>query len=93
MTTDFSNKINILAEFYTLYREEEKVKEFFEFNDIGLPLAWLSSEGLCEIKEDAKKYIAETWDIFLSVLDISEDEGFESLDEIMVLSKNWPTDQ
>jgi len=49
MTTDFSNKIDILSRFKILYEEEENnngIQEFFEFNDIGLPLAYLASEGL-----------------------------------------------
>ena len=95
MTTDFSNKISILGEFYFLYREEKSIQEFMEFNDIGLPLAYLASEGLCDISDDGKKYVAESWDIFLSTLGILEDEGFDSLDVIMAKATigTWPGDK
>ena len=81
MTTDFSNQANILGEFYINYREDSELKDFLEFNDIGLPLAYLASEGLCEISEDGKKYVAESWEMFLLAMGIT-DEGFENLGEI-----------
>ena len=81
MTTDFSNQINILGEFYINYREDSELKDFLEFNDIGLPLAYLASEGLCEISDDGKKYVAESWEMFLLAMGIT-DEGFENLGEI-----------
>ena len=81
MTTDFSNQVNILGEFYINYREDSELKDFLEFNDIGLPLAYLSSEGLCDISDDGKKYVAESWEMFLLAMGIT-DEGFENLGEI-----------
>ena len=81
MTTDFSNQVNILGEFYINYREDSELEEFIEFNDIGLPLAYLASEGLCDISDDGKKYVAESWEMFLLSMGI-KDEGFENLAEI-----------
>ena len=81
MTTDFSNQVNILGEFYINYREDSELKDFLEFNDIGLPLAYLASEGLCEISDDGKKYVAESWEMFLLAMGIT-DEVFENLGEI-----------
>lgn len=85
MTTDFSNQINILGEFYINYREDSDLKDFLEFNDIGLPLSYLASEGLCDISEDGKKYVAESWEMFLLAMGIT-DEGFENLGEIFLKS-------
>jgi len=95
MTTDFSKKIDILSEFFSLYREDKQIEDFIEFNDVGLPLAWLSSEGLCEINEDGKKYVAETWEVFLLTVGIAKDEGFENLDEVMAQASigSWPGDK
>lgn len=89
MTTDFSKQVEILGAFYLDYREQDSLEEFFEFNDIGLPLAWLGREGLCEINEDGKKYIAESWELLLSTLKI-EDTGFNNLDEILAASRKSP---
>ncbi|NDB58433.1 hypothetical protein EB001_08305 [bacterium] len=89
MTTDFSNKVDILGRFKILYQDTDSVRDFFEFNDIGIPLAYLASEGLCDISEDGKKYIAETWDLFLASLGV-EDTGFEELDEVLMKAENKP---
>ncbi|NDA95655.1 MAG: hypothetical protein EBY03_05915 [Actinobacteria bacterium] len=89
MTTDFSKKIEILGDFYTQFRDNEKMKEFIEFNDVGLPLAYLTAEGLCEITEDGKKYVAETWDLFLGIIGI-KDTGFEHITEIWAAGEDTP---
>ena len=36
---------------------------------------------MCEISEDGKKYVAESWEMFLLAMGIT-DEGFENLGEI-----------
>jgi len=82
MTTDFSKQIEILGEFYMIHRDDDKLKDFIEFNDLGLPLAYLTNEGLAEVSEDGKKYIAETWEMFLAALKL-EDEGFGSLPHVL----------
>jgi hypothetical protein len=81
MTTDFSKQIEILGQFYQNYRDDEQLLDFIEFNDLGLPLAYLASEGLCMVSDDGMKYIAETWDLFMAALEI-KDTGFEDLNQI-----------
>jgi len=82
MTTDFSKKIEILGEFYFTYRDDKELKEFIEFNDLGLPLAYLASEELCEVTQEGSDYINETWVILMAALGI-EDIGFEDINEMM----------
>lgn len=80
--TDFSNKVQILASFYMNYRDEKNVADFIEFNDLGLPLAFLAAEGLAEITEQGIQYIEETWNLLMDMFEI-EDTGFESLDQLL----------
>jgi hypothetical protein len=82
MTTDFSNKIQILGAFYFTYRDDKELKEFIEFNDLGLPLAYLASEELCTVTDEGTQYINETWNILMSSLGI-EDIGFEDINTMM----------
>jgi hypothetical protein len=81
MTTDFSNVCEILGQFYVNYRDDNDLGDFIEFNDLGLPLAYLSAENLCEPTEDGTKYILETWELLLASLQI-EDTGFVNLAEL-----------
>jgi hypothetical protein len=80
--TDFSKKCEILGDLYSNYREDPEFRDFAEFNDLGLPLAYLSHEGLCELSTDGERYIEETWNLFVDSLGI-DDVGFESLDEML----------
>ena len=77
----FENKSTILAELWMNYREDGQIKDFIEYNDLGLPLAYLTSEGLCELSTDGERYIEETWILFVKSLGI-DDTGFEDIDEM-----------
>ena len=84
--TDFFNICIILGEVFEHHKEDEGFKDFIEFNDLGLPLAYLVSQSLCEATPDGEKYIAETWELFLASLNLG-DEGFESLDEVLAAAE------
>ena len=79
--TDFTNMCEILGSLYANYKEDEDLKDFIEFNDLGLPLAYFVSEGLAEVSDDGARYITETWQLFLASMDI-QDTGWDSLDQI-----------
>ena len=82
MTTDFSNKISILAELWMNYREDDHLDDFMEYNDLGLPMAYLLMNEIVLPSEQSALYIDETFDLLLSALSV-EDKGFESLDELL----------
>jgi hypothetical protein len=80
--TTFVNKCMILADLWLNYRDDEEFKDFVEYNDLGLPLAYAISEGIVESNEIAEKFIMESFDLFLAGLAV-EDTGFESIDELL----------
>lgn len=80
--TDFSNVCDILGELYSQYGEEKEFKDFIEFNDLGLPLAYMVRERLATPSDDGIRYIMETWELFLHSLG-AEDTGFANLDELL----------
>jgi hypothetical protein len=81
MVTDFENQASILAKLYMNYKDDVQFEDFVEYNDVGLPLAYLMSEGLSIPTDDGMRYIQETWELFLGGLDI-EDTGFETLEDV-----------
>lgn len=81
--TSFTNKCNILAQLWMDYRHDEEFKDFIEYNDIGLPLAYLISEGIIDNPNDqSSRFVIEAFDLLLAGLDI-EDTGFKTLDEML----------
>lgn len=82
--TPFSNRCNILAEFWVNYKTDEEFKDFFEYSDLGLPLSYAVSTGMATLDEIGQGFINETFDLLLDGLGV-EDTGFEELDEILDL--------
>ena len=80
--TSFEVKCQILSELWVDYRQEEDFKDFIEYNDLGLPLGFLLSEGIVTAKDKALFMVNETFELFLATLGV-EDEGFESLDDLL----------
>ena len=82
MSTSFPNKVSILSDLYANYKDDPHLKDFVEYNDLGLPLAFLAVEGLAEITETGSEYIEETWLLLIASLEI-EDIGFEDLNSVL----------
>jgi hypothetical protein len=82
MTTTFSNKAQILSEIWLDYREDEEFKDFVQYNDLGLPLAYAVANGIADTNPILERFVSETFDLLLAGLGVSEDTGFEFLDDV-----------
>jgi hypothetical protein len=82
--TEFDTRCKILGDLWINYRSDEEFAGFIEYNDIGLPLAYLISSKIVKANGDlALAFIDETFDLLLSSLELEEDTGFESLEELL----------
>ncbi len=81
--TDFQSKASILAELWMNYREDTNFADFFSYNDLGLPLAYLVNAGVVKSTEMSNRFIEETFALLLASLEV-EDEGFSDLDDIFI---------
>ena len=90
--TSFENKVGILSYLWMNYRDHEYWKDFIEYNDLGLPLAYMLENQVVEltaVDEDYDEegsngtfFIEETWNMFLSRAGV-EDTGFDDIEEIL----------
>jgi hypothetical protein len=82
---NFETKCDILGQFWFEFRDDEKLKDFIEYNDIGLPLAWFISTGVVTSTPMAEDYVDETFDLFISALEVSENEvdQFTNLNDLL----------
>lgn len=80
--TTFESICSILGDLWMDYKSDKYFKDFIEYNDIGLPIAFLVDNELVEPSKLATQYVYETWDIFLAALEIKEDVGWQSLEEV-----------
>ena len=80
--TDFTKVCEILGVLYANYKEDEEFKDFIDFNDLGLPLAYFASEKLCEVSDDGARYIMETWLLFLKGLGLEDTGLWDNLEDL-----------
>lgn len=85
METTNENKAFILSDLWMNYRNDEEFKDFCEYNDLGLPLAYAINTGIVNNTDMSAQFINETFDLLLAGLDM-EDTGFDHLDDILGLS-------
>jgi hypothetical protein len=82
MANVFSNKVSILAELWMNYRDDEQLKDFVEYNDLGLPLAYFIMNELVLPTKQSELYIDESYSLLVASLD-ADDIEYESLDELL----------
>jgi hypothetical protein len=82
MQTNFATQCDILAKVWLENRTDEQFEDFFEYNDLGLPLAYFISNGIVSGTPQAEEIIQETFDSLLETLEI-EDTGFDGLEEML----------
>jgi hypothetical protein len=78
----FENKITILAELWMNYRDDEELQDFLDYNDLGLPLAYLLMNEIVLPTSQSEIYINETYDLLIASLTV-EDREWKSLDGLL----------
>jgi len=80
--TPLSKRAEILADLWMNYRDEEEFQDFIHYNDLALPLSYAVSQNIVKIQPVGETLIDESFGLLLSALEIPEDEGFDSLDDL-----------
>lgn len=83
METTYANKCAILADLWMNYRGDEEFQDFIEYNDLGLPLSYAIDSEIVKSTEMAQRFIEEAFSLLLAGLEIEEDAGYETLDDIL----------
>lgn len=77
---EFADKCGLLGELWINYKDDNEFGDFVQYNDLGLPLAYMVAEGL--VKEPTPlgiQYIDETFTLFLAGLEIKETDVEEGM--------------
>lgn len=85
MANHFSNKVSILSELWMNYRDDEGFQDFVQYNDLGLPLAYILLNEIAAPTQASEIYINETYDLFLGALGLP-DEEYVALDQMLDLA-------
>lgn len=85
--TSFENQVGILSHLYLHYAGEEQLKDFVEYNDLGLPFAYGVQGKMITLEPSGKVFVEEAFDLLIGALGI-EDTGFDSWDDIEAILSN-----
>jgi hypothetical protein len=88
MATPFDDQLAILADLWINYKDNEELEDFIEYNDLGLPLAYLIHTGLAEPTDGGAGYIDETFNLLITALGLDIEGEYESLNEILSLQED-----
>jgi hypothetical protein len=80
--TDIESKCRILGKLWMDYRDDSEFVDFIEYNDLGLPMAYLVDSDLVKMTNKGEIFVEETFELFLQSLKI-EDAGFTDLEEVL----------
>lgn len=79
---DFADKTGVLGQLWIEFRGDEDFSDFMEYNDLGLPMAYMVAEGLIkECSPVGDDLINETFSMFLALLEVKESD-FDVLESI-----------
>lgn len=80
--TPLEIKAEILSDLWMNYRDAEIFQDFMEFNDLGLPVAYLFANQVIQSNKIIDGFIEETFSLLLTILEM-EDTGFNSLSDLI----------
>jgi hypothetical protein len=83
-TIPFSKKCAILGDFWLNYKDEEGFEDFVEYNDIGLPLAFMIAEDIVLSNQVAEVYVNEAWLLLCEAMNLDSKQDYDSLEDMFI---------
>ena len=85
---EIKDKAILLVEFIQANFTNPKFNEFFDYNDLGLPLAVAFENDLCTLNDKGTEVLNETYNLMLDEYGADKDKTYETLDDIIEDSSN-----
>ena len=87
MEVNFADRCGILGQFWYEFRDDEDLKPFIGYNDVGLPLAWFIATGVVTPLPMAEEYVNETFALFLEAMEVTENDvvDVDNLDDLLAI--------
>ena len=79
---DITSKAKLIAEFTYENMNEPLAQEFFDYNDLGVPLAIAITNNLCTITDEGIKVIEETYNNVCDEMEVPNDIDYDSIGDM-----------
>lgn len=85
---NLTKKVNLIVEFCEENLDDKDYLDFFNYNDLGIPLAISLNQGYIKLKSAGEEILAETWTELCSILNTDPNAKYETLDSLLSHSKS-----
>jgi hypothetical protein len=73
----------IITDFVMRNAEDEQYDDFFDYNDLGIPLAVAFNANLCTLNDEGNTILKETYNLLCDELGADSEKEFEDLDDLL----------
>ena len=80
---ELEQKASVITEFLQLEFDNELYDDFFNYNDLGIPLSVAFEAGVCELNEKGEEIIKETFILLCNELGIDSDKEYLTYDDML----------
>lgn len=81
---DNRTKAEILVQFTQDYFNSGEYEEFFDYNDLGIPLSIAITQDMVILTNEGEQLLEETWKDLCLLFDANPDDEYESIDDLIV---------
>ena len=84
--TSYENRCIVLHDLWSDFKDHPQFAEFVEYNDLGLPLAYMINSNIIASTPIAETYINESFDLLCEAMELdSSDVEVEGIDDLFEL--------
>jgi len=76
-------KAEIITQFTAEYISNRDYQDFFDYNDLGVPIAVALKGNFVTLTSEGEKLFNETYSQLCKLFDADENEEYEDLDELI----------
>ena len=79
---DNRTKAEILVQFTQDHFNSGEYDEFFDYNDLGIPLSIAITQDMVILTDDGEQLLDETWKELCLLFDANPEDEYESIDDL-----------
>ena len=79
---DNSKKAEILVQFTQDYFNSGEYDEFFDYNDLGIPMSIAITQDMVILTDAGEQLLDETWNELCLLFNANPDDEYESIDDL-----------
>ena len=81
---DNRTKAEILVQFTQDYFNSGEYEEFFDYNDLGIPMSIAITQDMVILTDSGEQLLEETWKELCLLFEANPDSEYETIDDLIV---------